>query len=247
MSPDGPAREHRASVQVRFVARMLAVATQVLTIYALAAWIHGNLGAVQEALLAGTRRVAGVYRGVRNGAYRIDCAVGAAPIQMAECQIVQACNLVLIQTVTQLAEFVYSIAHMKNVFGCLTLLCGIMYPIRRALSPHSLALPLRALVRYQCAYFKILYEQYFSLCCTLHRYARPAPRHPRAHFSMIEDTIHDTADAMDAEGDTEGCRVTKRAAHRRHLVAHAKNGGTALLARSCPGKFSGAPRTAANE
>ena len=138
------------------LALALALAAHALTLCAVAGAVHAHAGTVDAALRGAVARVATVYGNVRRGAYRIDCAIGAAPIQMAECQIVQGVNLVLIQCVTQLAEFVYSIAHMKNVFGCATLLAGVVYPIRSALSAQNLARPLLWLARGQRAYFAFL-------------------------------------------------------------------------------------------
>ena len=144
---------------------LLALGTSALTVYTILRVMYNNYDRIAVAANDVRTRVGGVYASVRSGAYRVECAVGAAPIQMAECQMIQGVNLILIQIVTQLAEFIYSIAQMKNVFGCAALVWGFMHPIGRILSPRRLVYePLRRLCQWQIVYYGMWHRQYRTLC-----------------------------------------------------------------------------------
>ena len=166
--PSSPHKQNKDGPQVRFSAHgfphLLSLGTHLLTIYALYHLVYANYDYIAFAVNEVRGRVGNVYTSIRSGTYRVECAVGAAPIQMAECQIIQGINLILIQIVTQLAEFVYSIAQMKNVFGCAALVLGFMHPIGRVLSPRRLVQPLGVLCRWQSAYYGMLHNQYSILC-----------------------------------------------------------------------------------
>ena len=177
-------------------------------------------------------RMMAVYTAIRNGTYRVECSIGGNPIQMAECQMVQGINLILVQVVTQLAEFVYSIAQMKNVFGCAALALGVVYPMR-ALSPRRLLMrPAQQAYRSICAYYGVWFRLAHTFCeqmvllLTIMRHPPTNGNHhvPGAAKSHIRIVADRTMKGGQDDGEDDD---------RLRSVAP----------RSCPGKVPGGMRT----
>lgn len=130
------------------------------TLYGVLTCIYSYRGVLTNIAVETQSYVFRTYSNVRNGVYRVECSIGGTPVQMAECQLVQGVNLIFIQIVTQLAEFVFSIAQMRNVFGCTALVLGSVHCVARVLSPTRLLSWMRPVVKLQRLYYNLWLEQY---------------------------------------------------------------------------------------
>lgn len=170
-----------------------------------------------------------IYTAIRNGTYRVECSIGGNPIQMAECQMVQGINLILVQVVTQLAEFVYSIAQMKNVFGCAALVLGVVYPMR-ALAPRRwLMTPAQQAYRSICAYYGVWFRLAHTFCeqmVLLLTIMRHPPANGNHHHASGAATSHiHTAVDRTMKGGKDAGKDDDRL--------------RSVAPRSCPGKVPG--------
>ena len=119
----------------------------------------------------------------------VECSIGGTPVQMAECQLVQGVNLIFIQVVTQLAEFVFSIAQMRNVFGCLALVLGSMHCVAKIISPSRLLSLLKPVYQSQLWYYNLWLAQYDVLWQGIHVLCDTKQR-PVKHVSFGSDVIN---------------------------------------------------------
>jgi hypothetical protein len=97
------------------------------------------------------------YHNLRDGRYVIECAIGGTPLKMAECQLAQGINLILINFVTQFSEYIYKMATSKNMVEFMGL-CLMVWQISKQVCKG--VYPLVNAVR-------TLSMRYYDLCLTL--------------------------------------------------------------------------------
>ena len=153
---------------VKFVPHVLAYVTDALTAWFVVYMLLSQGGLLWNYLVS---TVLHLYTSIRDGKYHVVCSVGGPVLQVAECQIVHGFNLMLMTVITQLADFVYSVAQQKNAFGCIAVILGMW---RMAVAQiHNAQTLARACIQWGGQYHAYWHTLYLGGCMALYLLLEP--------------------------------------------------------------------------